>query len=67
MTLLDRVAALLADSHVAHALIGAAALAVHGVSRSTLDQDLLVCDRRVLESGFWNRSSARAMNAFTSR
>ena len=53
MTLLDRVASLLASQHVPHALIGAAALAVHGVSRSTLDQDLLVCDRRVLEADFW--------------
>lgn len=60
MTLLDRVAALLANHDVAHALIGAAALAVHGVSRSTLDQDLLVCDRRVLESGFWQQLAGAA-------
>jgi hypothetical protein len=36
-----------------HALIGAGALAVHGVSRSTLDHDILVVDRKVLEAGFW--------------
>ena len=53
MTLLDHVAALLTERDVAHALIGAAALAVHGVSRSTLDQDLLVYDRHVLTSEFW--------------
>ena len=53
MTLLDRVVAYLADQHISHALIGAAALAVHGVSRSTLDHDLLVVDRRVLDRGFW--------------
>jgi hypothetical protein len=53
VTLLERVAAFLSERGVAHALIGAAALAVHGVSRSTLDQDLLVLDRQVLSSDFW--------------
>jgi hypothetical protein len=53
VTLLDRVVAHVADRHIAHALIGAAALAVHGVSRSTLDQDLLAVDRRVLDHAFW--------------
>lgn len=54
MTLPERVAAILSERGVAHAVIGAAALAVYGVSRSTLDQDLLVCDRRVLEPAFWD-------------
>ena len=36
------------------ALIGAAALAVHGVSRSTFDQDLLVMDERVLDTQTWD-------------
>jgi len=53
VTLLERVAGILSERGVRHALIGAAALAVHGVSRSTLDQDLLVHDRRVLEPDFW--------------
>jgi hypothetical protein len=35
------------------ALIGAGALAIHGVSRSTLDIDLLATDRRLLEPVFW--------------
>ena len=34
-------------------MIGAAALALHGVSRSTGDQDLLVTDSAVLAAGFW--------------
>ncbi len=54
MSLLDRVRVLLSAACVDHALIGAAALAVHGVSRSTLDQDLLVVDRQVLVPRFWN-------------
>ena len=38
---------------IPHAVIGAAALAVHGVSRSTLDLDLLTTDRTVLRSAVW--------------
>ena len=53
MTLLDEVVAHLERLGIAHALIGASALALHGISRSTLDQDLLVTDPQVLEEGFW--------------
>lgn len=51
--LLDRVLAALEEARVPCALIGAAALAVHGISRSTLDLDLLVTDTRVLDPAFW--------------
>lgn len=61
MTLLARVTALLAEQHIANALIGAAALAAHGVSRSTLDQDLLVTDVRVLATSFWQALAAEAV------
>jgi hypothetical protein len=54
VTLLDRIGALLSERGIAHAVIGATALAAHGVSRSTMDQDLLVCDRRVLDPQFWS-------------
>jgi hypothetical protein len=54
VTLLERVGVILSEHAIPHALIGAAALAAHGVSRSTFDQDLLVYNRRVLESGFWS-------------
>jgi hypothetical protein len=60
VTLLERVAAILSARGVRHALIGAAALAVHGVSRSTLDQDLLVHDRGILDSDFWAELSGVA-------
>jgi hypothetical protein len=53
MTLLERVAVVLQGSGMAHALIGAAALAAHGISRSTLDQDLLVVDERALDAALW--------------
>jgi hypothetical protein len=38
---------------VPHALIGAGAMAVHGVSRSTFDLDLLLTDPAVLREPFW--------------
>jgi len=53
VTLLAGVVARLVERQIGHALIGAIALAIHGVSRSTLDQDLLVVDRRVLTDDFW--------------
>jgi hypothetical protein len=65
--LLDRVAAILDDGGVAFALIGAAALAVHGVSRSTLDLDLLVTDARVLDPAFWATLSTTTGTTITIR
>lgn len=38
---------------VRYCLIGAAAMAVRGHLRHTLDVDLPTTDRRVLEDGFW--------------
>ena len=58
--LVDQVADHLDREGVPFALIGAAALAVHGVSRSTLDIDLLVTDPRVLERAFWASFGGRA-------
>jgi hypothetical protein len=51
--LVDQVSALLTRAGVAHALIGAAALAAAGVARSTFDIDLLTIDTRVTEPGLW--------------
>ncbi len=52
-SLLRRVHERLAESGIPHALIGAAALAIYGISRSTFDQDLLVTDRRALHPTIW--------------
>jgi hypothetical protein len=54
VTLLDHAERHLEDRGVSSAMIGAGALAIHGVSRSTFDRDLLVSDRRVLDSNFWS-------------
>ena len=53
MTLLEQVVGTLQREGIPHALIGAGALAVHGVSRSTLDHDLLAMDTRALDRAMW--------------
>lgn len=60
MTLLESVSTYLQQRTVPHALIGAAALALHGISRSTFDQDILVIDARVLDDGFWRPLETQA-------
>jgi hypothetical protein len=53
MSLLDQVAAVLRSHGISFALIGASAMAAHGVLRSTVDQDLLVMDSLCLEPSLW--------------
>ena len=54
MSLLDEVAGLLSGRGIDLAVIGAAALAAHGVSRATADLDLLVVDLAVLDAAVWS-------------
>lgn len=56
--LLDTVVRLRREA-VPHALIGAAALAVHGISRATADVDILVVEGRVLHRALWADFEAR--------
>ena len=53
-TLLPEVVELLERSGSPHAVVGAAALAVLGVTRSTADLDLLTTDRAVLRRDYWS-------------
>lgn len=53
LSLLHAVARELAARRIPYALIGAGAMAVHGVVRATADLDLLVTDRAVLAPGTW--------------
>ena len=53
MILLDCVCRVLTRHGIAHALIGAAALAARGIARSTFDIDLLTTDARVLDGDLW--------------
>lgn len=62
-TLLGAVSNHLAGKGVVHALIGGAALAVRGISRSTQDEDLLAADPRLLSPGFWAGSADRRLDS----
>jgi hypothetical protein len=54
VSLLVNVVRVLERERIPHALIGAAALAIRGVSRSTADIDLLTVDARVLQLEDWS-------------
>lgn len=53
MTQLERVCGVLDAGRMAHALIGASALAARGVARSTYDIDLMTADDRALDERLW--------------
>ena len=53
MSLLAAVVGALEGAQIRGALIGAGAMAVHGVSRSTADVDLLVVDARAMSDETW--------------
>jgi hypothetical protein len=54
VTLLARVVSHLREREIPCALIGADAMAAHGVMRATIDQDLLAVDARALEPATWS-------------
>ena len=53
MILLSDIVAKLEARGIACAVIGGLALAARGVARATLDADVLVVERQVLDEGFW--------------
>lgn len=59
--MLAGVASILEGAEIAYALIGAAALAVHGISRSTFDLDLLAVDHGCLAPEMWAGLGGRAI------
>ncbi len=63
--LLRDISAFLTARSVPHALVGAAALAVHGVSRSTFDADLFTTAGNVLSSGAWGALLERGVKVDT--
>ena len=67
MTLFRDVVELLETERIPHALIGAAAMAVHGVSRATADVDLLTVDARALASETWAALKARGVEVLVLR
>lgn len=61
MSLLAEVAAILRGRGTSFAVIGAAALATHGVSRATADLDLLVVDDSCLDENVWRARVPRGV------
>jgi predicted nucleotidyltransferase len=59
VSLLRDVVAQMEAEGIPFALIGAAAMAVHGVSRATADIDLLTVDPRALRKDLWSGFEAR--------
>ena len=59
MSLLADVVAALRAGGVGHALIGAGAMAIRGVARSTFDVDLLVVGAGCLDPGRWSDLESR--------
>ena len=53
MSLLSQITTVLDEARVPHAIIGATALTVYGVNRSTLDLDLFTTSPACLDSSFW--------------
>jgi hypothetical protein len=60
VTLVERVAKLFDEQQIAFALIGASAVAVRGLPRSTYDVDLLTVDKRVMDDEIWEPIRALA-------
>jgi predicted nucleotidyltransferase len=63
MSLFVDVVRVLEGAGVRHALIGAAALAIRGVSRSTADLDLLTVDPKALDAVLWTPFAHRGSGA----
>lgn len=61
MSLVAQVAGVLDGRSIPWAVIGAAALAVHGVPRATADVDILTTDPRCLDAGSWATLDARGI------
>jgi predicted nucleotidyltransferase len=61
VSLLSDVVRALDAAEVRYALIGAAAMAVHGVSRATADVDLFTVDTRVLRKELWDAFGGRGV------
>ncbi len=62
MSLLSRVSETLTAAGVRHAIIGAMALATHGVNRATVDTDLLVVDSSSLLPELWSGLSNQGVD-----
>ena len=67
MSLVERVAAILHRAGARYAVIGAAAMAVHGVGRSTRDIDLLTLSAEWIDAGRWTPLSDAGVEVSVAR
>lgn len=67
MSLVERVAAILDGAGARYAVIGAAAMAVHGVGRSTRDIDLLTLSAEWIDAARWARLSDAGVKVSVAR
>ena len=67
MSLLETVATHLRERNIPFALIGATAMAVHGVSRSTGDIDLLSVSRECLSAAYWEPLKVKGVEVHIER
>ena len=67
MSLLERVAGVLDEAGARYAVIGAAAMAVHGVGRSTRDIDLLTLSTEWIDATRWAPLSDAGVNVSVAR
>jgi len=67
VSLLDRVTAVLDGPGVRYAVIGAAAMAAHGVARSTHDIDLLTLANQCLDPALWAPLADAGVGVFVTR
>jgi hypothetical protein len=62
VSLLARVSEVLTAQGIPHVLVGASALTIHGVNRSTIDVDLFTVDRACLEPRMWDVLAAEGVS-----
>jgi len=61
VSLLARVSEVLKAQGIPHVLVGASALSIHGVIRSSLDVDLFTVDRACLDPRIWDGLAAEGV------
>jgi predicted nucleotidyltransferase len=62
VSLLARVSEVLKARGIPHVLVGASALTIHGINRSTLDVDLFTLDRACLDPLMWEALAAEGVS-----
>src|SRR5688500_7695860 len=62
MSLLAQIAAVLDNTGIRYAVIGASAMTLHGVNRATSDVDLITLDPATLKESLWSELEQRGVD-----